>query len=122
MNRFRDFKPNRHPFGWLLENGLLMSRTEVHVAADIRCFGTEAHRSEDPERHLVMTSPAELGLSDKLSANFRSWQRWFDGLVDLCGLEDRFEYLGDKFDEVGRFLAEQVAAELGPSVRVTYGP
>jgi hypothetical protein len=99
-----------------------MARTEVHVAADIRCYGTEVRGADDPERHLVMTPPAELGLSDKLAFDFRSWQWWFDGVVDLCGLEERYEYLGDKFDEVGRQLAERVAAELGPSVRVTYGP
>jgi hypothetical protein len=97
-----------------------MGRTEVHVAADIRCYGTEVRRSDDPVRQLVMTPPAELGLSDKLSSDFRSWQWWFDGVVDLCGLEERFEYLGDKFDEVGRCLAKRVAAELGPSIRVTY--
>ena len=99
-----------------------MARTDVHIAADIRCFGKEVRAADDPERRLVMTPPAELGLSDKLVGNFRSWQWWFDGVVDLCGLEERFEYLGDKFDEVGRQLAERVAAELGPSVRVTYGP
>ena len=43
-------------------------------------------------------------------------------LVDLCGLDERFDPLGDRFDEVGRSLAQRVAVELGPSVRVTYGP
>lgn len=99
-----------------------MARTEVHVAADIRCFGTEVRRADDPERHLVITAPADLGLSDKLTYDFRSWQWWFDGVVDLCVLEERYDYLGDKFDEVGQRLAERVAAELGPWVRVTYGP
>ena len=99
-----------------------MARTEVHVAADILCFGTEVRAADDPERHLVMTQPAKLGLSDKLVYDFRSWQWWFDGVVDLCGLDERFVFLGDKFDEVGHQLAERVAAELGPSIRVTYGP
>jgi hypothetical protein len=69
-----------------------------------------------------MTPPAELGLSDRLVYDFRSWQWWFDGVIDLCGLEERFDILGDRFDEVGRHLAEQVAEELGPSVRVVYVP
>jgi hypothetical protein len=99
-----------------------MARTEVHVAADMGCFGTEVRAADDQERHLVMTPPSDLGLSDKLASDFRSWQWWFDGVVDLCGLEERFAVLGDRFDEVGRHLAERVAAELGPSVRVTYGP
>ena len=99
-----------------------MARTEVHVTADIRCYGTEVREAHDPARQLVMTPPAELGLSDRLAGDFRSWQWWFDGVVDLCGVEERFAILGDRFDEVGRQLAERVAAELGPAVRVTYGP
>ena len=99
-----------------------MARTEVHVAADIRGFGTEVRRVDDPDRNLVMTPPAELGLSEKLVYDFRSWQSWFDSVVDLCGLDERFKCLGDKFDEVGQQLAQRVAIELGSTVRVTYGP
>jgi hypothetical protein len=99
-----------------------MSRTEVHVAADLRCYGTEVRRADDPDRHLVVVPPAELGLSDRLAYDFRSWQWWFDGVVDLCGLDERFEVLGDKFDEVGHALAQRLAAELGPAVRVRYHP
>lgn len=97
-----------------------MTLTEIHVTADIRCYGTEIRTTDDPR--LVMTPPAELGLSNKLVSDLRSWQWWFDGVVDLCGLNERYEYLADKFDEIGRQLAEKVAAELGRSVRVTYGP
>src|SRR5260370_41322684 len=93
-----------------------MARTEVHVAADIRCFGTEVRAADDPERHLVMTPPAELGLSDRLGGDFRSWQRWLDGVVDLCGLGERFEFLGDKFDDVRRRRDERLAADVGPSI------
>lgn len=99
-----------------------MIRTEVVVSADMLCSGIEVRRADDPERLLVMTPPSELGLSDQLVYGFRSWQRWFDSVVDQCGLEKSFAALGDKFDEVGWQLAERVAAELGPSVHVVYVP
>jgi hypothetical protein len=91
-----------------------MARTEIYVSADLRCTGVEVRAGDDPARELVVTQPAELGLSTKLVADFRLWQRWFDAVSDLCGLEDRFEYLGDKFDEVGRELAERWCRKLGP--------
>jgi len=86
------------------------------------CTGIEVRAADDPEQQLVVAQPAELGLSAKLVADFQLWQRWFDAVVDLRGLENRFEYLSDKFDAVGHELAERVAAELGPTVRVIYGP
>jgi hypothetical protein len=99
-----------------------MARTEIYVSADMLCSGVEVRAATDPELRLVMTPPAELGLSDKLVGDFRSWQMWFDAVVNLYGLEARFEPLGDKFDEVGQQLGERVAAELGKSVGVVYVP
>jgi hypothetical protein len=99
-----------------------MPRTEIHVSADMSGFGTEVRSADDPERHLVMTPPAELGLSDQLVFQFRWWQWWFDGVVNLCGLEESFNILGDRFDEVGSALAHRVATELGPTVQVVYTP
>ncbi|MSQ97367.1 MAG: hypothetical protein EXR98_22830 [Gemmataceae bacterium] len=99
-----------------------MARTEIYISADMLCSGIEVRAADDPDRQLVMAPPADLGLSNKLVGDFRSWQMWFDGAVNSCGLEERFEPLGDKFDEVGRQLAETVAAELGKSVRVVYVP
>lgn len=102
--------------------GDCMARTEVYVSADMLCTGIEVRAADDSERRLVVTQPAELGLSKQLVADFQLWQRWFDAVVNLRGLEDRFDYLGDKFDDVGRELAERVAAELGQAVRVVYEP
>ena len=97
-----------------------MSRTQVFVTADIGCYGVEVRAADDPECGLVATPPEELGLSDKLVRDFQLWQDWFDGVVGLCGLEGRFEVLGDRFDEVGRQLADRVVAELGPAIGVGY--
>jgi hypothetical protein len=99
-----------------------MTLTEVVVSADMGGFGTEARWAEDPERSLVMLPPVELGLSEPLASDFRSWQRWFDDVVNAIGLEGRFDILGDGFDEAGSRLAERVAAELGRSCRVVYVP
>src|SRR5438874_12271608 len=98
-----------------------MARMEVRVSADIEGFGTEIRR-EGSRRSLEMRAPADLGLSGELVADLESWQQWFDGVVNLCGLERSFGILGDTFDEVGQELAERIALELGPSVRVIYGP
>ena len=86
------------------------------------CTGIEIRAADGPARHLVVTQPAELGLSKQLVADFQLWQRSFDAVVSLRGLEDRFDYLGDKFDDVGLELAQRVAAELGKVVRVVYEP
>ncbi len=99
-----------------------MSRAEVHISADISGTGVEVRAADDEERRLVMIPPSELGLPDRLVFEIRSWQRWFDEVVYLLGLEGRIDALGDKFDEVGQTLAERVAAELGPAYRVVYGP
>jgi hypothetical protein len=100
----------------------LMTRTEIYVSADLLCTGIEVRSADDPERGLVVTQPADLGSSKTLTADFVLWQRWFDAVADLLGLENRFDYLGDKFDEYGRELARRLAAELGKGVRVVYSP
>jgi hypothetical protein len=97
-----------------------MSRNTVFVIADIGCYGIEVRAADDPEGAVVVTPPEDLGLSDKLVRDFQLWQGWFDGVVGLCGMEGRFEVLGERFDEVGRQLAERVASELGQAVSVGY--
>jgi hypothetical protein len=39
-----------------------------------------------------------------------------------CGLDERFDTLGNLLDQVGRELAKRVAAEVGRDIRVIYGP
>jgi hypothetical protein len=99
-----------------------MSRSEVYISADIGGFGTEIRRTDDPERLLIMTPPAELGLSDGLVDEIRAWQKWFDEAVTATGLEERFQVLDDRFDEIGWHLAERVGEELGARFRIVYVP
>ena len=99
-----------------------MARTEVHVVADFPCPGIEVRAADDVERQLVIKAPSELGLSKKLVSDILCWQKWFDGVVSLCGFDKSFEVLGDKFDEIGQQIAKQVAVEMGNSVRVIYAP
>jgi hypothetical protein len=96
------------------------TRTEVYVSADMLSSGIEVRLGD--EQPLVMTPAREIGLSEKLVADFQSWQRWFDAVVNLRGLEHRFDFLGNEFDEAGRQLADRVATELGNAVRVVYVP
>jgi hypothetical protein len=95
---------------------------EVHVTADYECSGLEVRWTDDPQQQLLIAVPEELGISPILCSRLRCWQRWFDGVFELCGVEERFEVLGERFDEIGQQLAKQVAAELGPDFRVLYGP
>lgn len=97
-------------------------RTEVHITADIQCTGIEVRAAGNPSGQLEDAFPAELGLSEKLVRDVGSWQKWFDGVVELVGLENRHNVLGDQFDETGLQLAERVAAELGAEVSVFYSP
>jgi hypothetical protein len=95
---------------------------DIHVTGDVASSGIERRVSDQPGVGLVLTTPAELGLSAELASRFRAWQRWFDDAAFLCGLDNIRETLGNRFDEVGRQLAERAASELGPAARVTYGP
>jgi hypothetical protein len=96
-----------------------MSRTVVYISADCSCSGIEV---KDKEGQLVMTDPAELGLSLPLCFRLHSWQQWYDGVFNLFQPHERYLALGDRFDEVGQRLAEQVAQELGATYQVFYEP
>src|SRR5436305_9959486 len=74
----------------------------IRVSADCNCSGVEV---EGPDGRLVMTDPAELGLSSCLCSDLHFWQRWFDGVFHHCPPEERCGALGNQFDEVGKHLA-----------------
>jgi hypothetical protein len=91
----------------------------VSVSADCDGWGIEIKR---PGIGLVMTEPAELGLSPPLRTDIRYWQEWFNGVFHHCNPEERYARLGARFDEVGYSIAERVAQELGSDYRVLYEP
>ena len=90
----------------------------VYVSADDGGWGIEV---KQPKGDLVMTAPSDLGLSPCLCSDLRHWQGWFDGVFHLC-YQDLWAVLGDRFDLVGKQLAERVAKELGAAYHVEYQP
>src|SRR5262245_10083965 len=91
-----DFRP-RSGYG----GGMRASSQVVYVSADCNGTGIEVKAGDGP---LVMTDPAELGVSLPLRGNIANWQRWYDGVFGLFEPAERYAALGDKFDEVGRRL------------------
>jgi hypothetical protein len=91
----------------------------VYISADCGGPGIEV---KNKEGQLVVADPGELGLSLPLRFRLHSWQRWYEGVFHLFQEHERFLALGDRFDEVGKQLAGQVAQELRAGYQVFYEP